>query len=78
MWLTGGCACHHLCAGWSRRQYLALLHLYMFEVLLFEMREVSEVVRWLEATQLPVEQDDKQVGCRIWLSPWGSSGCQGV
>lgn len=41
-------------AGWSRRQYAALLHLYVFEMLLPELWEPSQAIRWLEESSLPI------------------------
>ncbi|PSC76636.1 hypothetical protein C2E20_0914 [Micractinium conductrix] len=46
---------------WSRRQYLTLLHLYCFEVLLKELREPAAVQRWVEETQLPISEEDRQL-----------------
>ncbi|KAK2076268.1 hypothetical protein QBZ16_001200 [Prototheca wickerhamii] len=40
--------------GWTRRQYAALLHLYVFEMLLPEVREPSQAARWLEESSLPI------------------------
>ncbi|KAL4425299.1 hypothetical protein ABPG75_009315 [Micractinium tetrahymenae] len=47
--------------GWSRRQYLQLAHLYVFEVLLRELREAAEVMRWVEETELPLTAEERQL-----------------
>ncbi|RMZ57611.1 hypothetical protein APUTEX25_001811, partial [Auxenochlorella protothecoides] len=39
---------------WSRRQYAALLHLYVFEVLLPELHEPAQAARWLRESALPI------------------------
>eukprot|EP00887_Chlorella_sp_A99_P003543 scaffold7.g3543.t1 len=51
-------------AVWSRRQYLALLQLYVTEVLALEMRERGEVRRWLRDTQLPITEPEREALAR--------------
>ncbi|KAL4854558.1 hypothetical protein ACK3TF_004722 [Chlorella vulgaris] len=46
--------------GWSRRQFLALVHLYT-EVLLRELREPAAVMRWVQETQLPINAEERQL-----------------
>lgn len=47
-------------SGWTRRHWLTLIHLYLFDVLAAEMREPSELQRWLAETQLPLTEKERQ------------------
>lgn len=60
-------------AGWSRRQYLQLAHLYAIEVLLKEMREVAGGPReWaVRGGWAPEGKGWK------WWSEWGGAGGRG-
>ena len=51
------------CQQWRRRQYIALLHLYLLEVLLPALRDPSEVRLWLQRQHfLPLDPRERQVG----------------
>lgn len=48
--------------GWRRRQYIALLHLYLIEVLLPALKDASQVRLWLQRQPfLPLDPRERQV-----------------
>jgi hypothetical protein len=48
-------------SGWTRRQYLALIHLYVIEILLPALKDPSEVIFWLDRQRfLPLDPRERR------------------